>query len=446
MGNANGIKAKLIIMNFLEFAVWGSYLVSMGIYLGSVGLGPKIFWFYTIQGIVSLFMPALVGIAADKWIPAQKMLAGCHGLAGFFMLLAGFYCMSAGTPEFGVLFSLYALSVAFYMPTIGLGNSVAFNALNKAGLDTVKHFPPIRVWGTVGFIFAELLVNFTNFQSSYMQFITSGFMSLILMCYAVTMPPCPVNNAKTTSLSETLGLNAFKLFKNPMMATFFIFSFLLGVCLQITNSYGTLFINSFQNVAEYANDWAARNATALTAVSQASEALCILLIPVCLKRFGIKGVMLLAMFAWVFRFGFFGIGNTGSGVIFLVLSCIVYGVAFDFFNVAGGLFVDEQTDHTMRSSGQGLFMIMTNGLGASIGTWVAGTYVVNRFVDMSADADAVSNLAGWQTCWFIFAGYALIVALLFIFLFRSPKKRKKVITFSEADAIAGGDPEGMPGM
>ncbi|MDE7414270.1 MAG: MFS transporter [Muribaculaceae bacterium] len=446
MGNATGIKAKLIIMNFLEFAVWGSYLVSMGIYLGSVGLGAKIFWFYTIQGIVSLFMPALVGIAADKWIPAQKMLAGCQGLAGFFMLLCGFYCMSTATPAFGVLFSLYTLSVAFYMPTIGLGNSVAFNALNKAGLDTVKHFPPIRVWGTVGFIFAELLVNFTNFQSSYMQFITSGFMSMILMCYAVTMPPCPVNRGKSTSLSQTLGLDAFKLFKSKTMAIFFVFSFLLGVCLQVTNSYGTLFINSFRGVAEFANDWAARNATALTAVSQASEALCILLIPVCLKRFGIKGVMLLAMFAWVLRFGFFGIGNTGSGVVFLVLSCIVYGVAFDFFNVAGGLFVDSQTDTSTRSSAQGLFMIMTNGLGASIGTWIAGTYVVNRFVDMSPTANAEANLLGWQISWFIFAAYALVISLLFIFAFRNPGGDvQKTVDVKEVEEIGGGDPEGMAG-
>lgn len=445
MENVSGVKAKLIIMNFLEFAVWGSYLVSMGIYLGSVGLGDKIFWFYTIQGIVSLFMPALVGIAADKWIPAQKMLSGCHGLAGFFMLLCGFYCMS-GKPDFGVLFALYTLSVAFYMPTIGLANSVAFNALNRVGLDTVKHFPPIRVWGTIGFIFAELLVNFTNFQSSYMQFITSGFMSMILMCYAVTMPPCPVNNSSSTTLAETLGLNAFKLFKSPTMASFFIFSFLLGVCLQITNSYGTLFINSFSNLAEYANDWAARNATALTAVSQASEALCILLIPMCLKRFGIKGVMLMALFAWVLRFGFFGIGNTGSGVVFLVLSCIVYGVAFDFFNVAGGLFVDQQTSPSIRSSAQGLFMIMTNGLGASIGTWIAGTYVVNRFVDMAPGADAEANLVGWQTSWFIFAAYAFIVFFLFIFLFRSPKKGETLISLDKAEDIAGGDPEGMAGV
>ncbi|MBD5190071.1 MAG: nucleoside permease [Bacteroidales bacterium] len=446
MGNASGIRSKLIIMNFLEFAVWGSYLVSMGIYLGSVGLGANIFWFYTMQGIVSLFMPALVGIIADKWVPAQKMLAGCQGLAGLFMLLAGFYCMSAGTPHFPVLFTLYALSIAFYMPTIGLANSVAFNALNNAGLDTVKNFPPIRVWGTVGFICAELFVNFTDFQSSYMQFITSGFMSLVLMCYAVTMPNCPVNKSSGASLAESLGLNAFKLFKNPMMAIFFIFSFLLGVCLQITNSYGTTFINSFQYIAEYANDWAARNATALTAVSQASEALCILLIPFSLKKFGIKGVMLTAMFAWVLRFGFFGIGNTGGGVVFLVLSCIVYGVAFDFFNVAGGLFVDQQTTRSIRSSAQGLFMIMTNGLGASIGTWIAGTYVINRYVDMSADADAAANLSGWQTSWFIFAAYALIISILFIFLFHSPKKQDREISFKEAETLGGGDPEGMPGI
>lgn len=446
MGNASGIRSKLIIMNFLEFAVWGSYLVSMGIYLGSVGLGANIFWFYTMQGIVSLFMPALVGIIADKWVPAQKMLAGCQGLAGLFMLLAGFYCMSAGTPHFPVLFTLYALSIAFYMPTIGLANSVAFNALNNAGLDTVKNFPPIRVWGTVGFICAELFVNFTDFQSSYMQFITSGFMSLVLMCYAVTMPNCPVNKSSGASLAESLGLNAFKLFKNPMMAIFFIFSFLLGVCLQITNSYGTTFINSFQYIAEYANDWAARNATALTAVSQASEALCILLIPFSLKKFGIKGVMLTAMFAWVLRFGFFGIGNTGGGVVFLVLSCIVYGVAFDFFNVAGGLFVDQQTTRSIRSSAQGLFMIMTNGLGASIGTWIAGTYVINRYVDMSADADAAANLSGWQTSWFIFAAYALIISILFIFLFRSRKKQDREISFKEAETLGGGDPEGMPGI
>lgn len=420
------MKTRLIIMNFLEFAIWGCYLVSMGIYLGSVGLGNNIFWFYTVQGLVSLFMPALVGIIADKWIPAQKMLSICQGLAGIFMISAGWYCMqSAGNVDFSILFSLYTVSVAFFMPTIGLSNSVAFNALNKANLDTVKAFPPIRVFGTVGFICAELFVNFTGFQSTYSQFISSGIISLILMCYALTMPNCPVSSATNASLSEKLGLSAFKLFKNKTMAIFFIFSMLLGVCLQITNSYGTMFIDSFRNIAEFAHTWGAQNATALTAISQASEALCILMIPFCLKRFGIKGVMWMAMFAWVLRFGFFGIGNTGSGIVWLILSCIVYGVAFDFFNVAGGLFVDQQTDVKMRSSAQGLFMIMTNGLGASVGTFLAGSLVVNKYVDMSGLVSAEENLSGWQTSWFIFAAYALAISILFLLIFKAPKKSLK---------------------
>lgn len=251
--------------------------------------------------------------------------------------------------------------------------------------------------GTIGFICAELFVNFTGFQNNYWQLFTSGIVSYILMLYSLTMPNCPVNKSSGTSISDSLGLNAFKLFKRKTMAIFFIFSMLLGVCLQITNSYGTMFIASFSKITEYAETWGANNATALTAISQASEALCILLIPFCLKKFGIKGVMLMAMFAWVIRFGFFGIGNTGSGIIFLILSCIVYGLAFDFFNVAGGLFVDLQTDIKLRSSAQGLFMIMTNGIGASVGTWLAGNLVVNRFVDMSPEASAAANLPGWRS-------------------------------------------------
>lgn len=444
IATTNGIKSRLAILNFLQFAIWGCYLVSMGIYLGSVGLGDKIFWFYTGQGLVSLFMPALMGIVADRWIPAQKTLSLCQGLAGIFMLFAGFYCMqSGGRPEFSVLYPIYMISVAFYMPTIGLANSVAFNALNKAGLDTVKHFPPIRVWGTIGFICAELFVNFTGFQSSYTQFISSGVVSLLMMIYALTMPNCPVNPASSRTLASTLGLDAFKLFRRRTMAIFFIFSMLLGVCLQITNSYGTLFIDSFQKIPEFANDWAARNATALTAISQASEALCILLIPLCLKRFGIKGVIMMALFAWVFRFGFFGIGNTGSGLVFLILSCVVYGVAFDFFNVAGGLFVDQQTNSKIRSSAQGLFMIMTNGIGASLGTWIAGTYVINRNVDMSFTANPETNLIGWQQSWGIFAIYALVVTITFIFMFKNPAAPQDPRLIREEEAKTLDDPEGM---
>lgn len=427
------LKGRLIAMNFLEFAVWGAYLISMGMFLASNGLGDKVFWFYTVQGLVSIFMPAIIGIVADRWIPAQITLSLCHLIAGGFMIATGAVAAgqlaTAGTLDFGPIFTLYTISVAFFMPTIGLSNSVAFSGLEKNGMDTVKDFPPIRVFGTVGFIVAELFVNFVAIDGKAIQFTanqfwTSGILSLILAAYALTLPKCPCNKGGNRSLADALGLKAFKLFKRKDMAIFFIFSMLLGVALQITNSYGSDFINFFSNpeLTEYAHGfmdgWWANNPTFLISISQCAEALCILAIPFCLKRFGIKGVMLMAMFAWVLRFAFFGIGNTNfPGVIFLILSCIVYGVAFDFFNVSGGLYVDSQVPNSQRSSAQGLFMLMTNGIGASVGTYLAGTLVVNKLVK-APGLDLTQQLDGWHHSWLIFAAYALIVAVLFMVIFK----------------------------
>ncbi len=418
------LKIRLILLNFLEFAVWGSYLTSMGGYLATHGLAENIGWFYAVQGIVSLFMPALLGIIADRWIPAQKVLSLAHLLAGGFMIAAGSYAIGAGDAvQFGPLFTLYAISVGFFMPTIGLANSVAFNALTKAGMDTVKDFPPIRVFGTVGFICAMLTVDFTGLQHTPWQFVISGGLSLVLMLYALTMPNCPVNkNAGSNSLVDIFGLRAFTLFKQKKMAIFFIFSMLLGVSLQITNGFANPFLSAFGGIEEFADTFAAQHANALISISQISETLCILLIPFCMKRFGIKNVMLIAMFAWVFRFGFFGLGNPGMpGVILFFLSCIVYGVAFDFFNISGALYVDQQTDESIRSSAQGLFMIMTNGIGATIGT-LSAQAVVNHFVNSQTEPTAV--MAGWSTSWYIFAAYALVVAVSFMLIFKDPRKEE----------------------
>ncbi len=427
------IKVRLALMSFLEFAVWGAYLTSLGNYLGRVGLGSEIKWFYAIQGIVSMFMPCIIGIIADKWIRAQRMLSLCHLLAGLFMVFAGYYGMSAGDAvEFGPLFWLYTISVAFYMPTIGLSNSVAYSALNKAGMDTVKDFPPIRVFGTVGFICSMLFVNFTQFQTNYYQLFTSGALSFVLCGYALTLPNCETNPNAEGTLADKLGLKAFSLFKDRKMAAFFIFSMLLGVSLQITNGYGNVFITSFQEVGEFANTWGAKNANALISLSQMSETLCILLIPFFLKRFGIKGTMFISMLAWVGRFGFFGIGNPGELVWLFVLSMIVYGVAFDFFNVSGSLYVDQETNPSMRSSAQGLFMLMTNGLGATIGTLSAGA-VLDHFV-FSRPA-GVEQIDGWHTSWLIFAGYALVVAILFFIIFQD--KKKEDVNLDEAVEKSG---------
>ena len=422
------IKLRLIIMNILQWAVWGAYLTSMGSYLFSVGLATKIGIFYAIQGIVSIFMPTLMGIVADKFIPAQRLLGLCHGISGLGMIGAGLYGMMAGNEvSFGILFGLYAIGAAFYMPTIALSNSVAYNILEKNGYDTVKAFPPIRVFGTVGFIGAMLFVNFVKdgngvqFQNSYNQFLTSGVLGIAMLLYCFTLPNCPCNKGtgEKQTLSERFGLNAFSLFKDKQMAIFFIFSMLLGVALQITNGFANPFISHFQEVPAFADTWGARNANALISISQVSETLGILLIPIAMKLFGIKKVMLIAMFAWVLRFGLFGAGDPGSGVWMLILSMIIYGVAFDFFNISGSLYVNTRTTSKIQNSAQGLFMLMTNGIGATIGT-LSAQAIVNHFVYNAAEPS-------WSAAWYVFAAYALVVAILFMILFKEPKNSEEKV-------------------
>ena len=435
-------KSRLAVMNFLEFAVWGAYLTCMGNYLGVAGLGSEISWFYAIQGIVSIFMPTLMGIVADKWIQPQRLLGLCHLAAGAFMLVCWWMGVQAGfgqeIPDKGLFIAMYTMSVAFFMPTIALANTTAFTILKEQGMDTVKDFPPIRVLGTVGFIATMWFVNCAvwedgsfsmtladnahKFQYTYMQFFVSGVLSLVLFAYCLTLPECRVEKKEgKMSLAESFGLNAFKLFKTRKMALFFIFSALLGMCLQVTNGYAGPFITSFKGSADaaVASSFAANNATLLTSISQISEALCILMIPFFLKRYGIKIVMLMSMFAWVFRFGFFGVGNPAMpGVIMFILSCIVYGVAFDFFNVSGGIFVDQECEPSIKASAQGLFMMMTNGIGATFGTLAAGE-IVNHYCYWEN-----GFLQGeWATCWFIFAAFALVVGVSFALVFNPEKKK-----------------------
>ncbi len=421
------LKVRLALMNFLEFAVWGAYLTSMGRYLGNVGMSMDIGWFYSMQGIVSIFMPALMGIIADRWIQAQRLLGLCHLMAGAFMFLAALYGMtSEANSEFSVLFTLYSVSVGFYMPTLALSNSVAYNALTKAGMDTVKDFPPIRVFGTIGFIVSMWFVDLMGFQVNQNQFVVSGVLSVVLFLYTFTLPACPVvSGGEKKSVREALGLKAFTLFKRKDMAIFFIFSMLLGVSLQITNGFANPFISSFAAMPEYADTFGVQHANILISLSQISETCCILLIPFFMKRFGIKNVMLIAMFAWVLRFGLFGMGNPGSGVWMFVLSMIVYGVAFDFFNISGSLYVDKSTDSSIRSSAQGLFMLMTNGIGATVGTLCAQA-VINAYTTGKQVGDDFYTVGDWQTCWFIFAGYALIIGLSFALVFRPRKEHVEI--------------------
>lgn len=416
-----GLKIRLIALVFIQYAVWGAYLISIGRYLAQTGLGSQIKWFFAANGVVSLFMPALVGIIADRYIQAQRLLALCHLLAGAFMLSAGIYCLGADKVEFGTLYPLYAMSIVFFMPTVALTNSVSYSIITRAGGDPVKDYPPIRLYGTVGFICSMLAVNWISMggvrmQDSCTQLILSGILSLVLCVYSLTLPSCPTGGSRAgRSVADAFGIRAFSLFRQRNLAVFFIFCILMGSALQITNGYANTFLSSFSNNPAYADTFAVRNSNALLSLSQISETLCFLLVPFCMRRFGIKKVLLMSMTAWVLRFGLFGIGTPDMpGVLLFILSCILYGVAFDFFNIAGSLYVEQNVDKSIRASAQGLFMMMSNGFGATVGMIGAGA-VMDRCVFKAAMPD-------WSSAWLLFAAYMVVVALLFAVSFRDSKK------------------------
>jgi len=413
---------RLIIMNYLIFSVWGAYLCSVGIYLGNVNMGAKIGHFFAIQGIVSLFMPALTGIIADRWVPAQKLLSICQLFSAVFMGLAGYMGMKYGkSVTFGQLFPFYAAAVGFFMPSLSLGNSVSYHCLTKAGLDTVKSFPPIRFFGTVGFIICMWIVDLTGAKENHVQLFISAGISVVLAIYALTLPNCRVkkeeSEKKETSLIEAFGLRAFTLFKKRNMCIFFIFSFLLGMCLQVTNGFCATYLDQFGKSDAYKNTFAVKNSVILTSLSQMSETFCILLIPFFLKKFGIKNIMTIAFAAWGLRFVFLGLGSpTGIGLVLLIASMIVYGVAFDFYNISGSLFVEESTDEDIRSSAQGVFMMMTNGFGATIGSW--GAQLVVNYFTLGKEENFDEYMKGWSNSWYVFGTFAFVVGILFVFLFR----------------------------
>lgn len=399
------IRAKIGILNFLEFGAWGAWLISLGSYLGNtLGFSPvQIGSFYALQGIASIFMPTLMGIVADRWIQAQKVFGLCHFLTAAFLVGASFMT------SYESIYPMMLGAVLFFMPTIALNNTVGYNALRTVDLDPVKDFPPLRVWGTIGFIASMWAVDLLGFSQSNTQLWLSAALSVVCAAAAFTMPKCPVQPVnKEQTLVEKLGLKAFSLFKERKMAVFFIFSLLLGMCLQVTNTFADGYIKSFGEQEIYQNTFGVKHSVMLISLSQISEALCILLIPFFLRKFGIKKVMLISMFAWVFRFGLLGTGNPGSGVWMFVISMIVYGVAFDFFNISGALFVEQETEKSISASAQGVFMMMTNGFGAFIGSYAAGFIV-----------DSI----GWPNSWFIFAAYSLVIGILFAIFFKAPASK-----------------------
>jgi NHS family xanthosine MFS transporter len=395
-------------MNFLQFFIWGAWLITIGGYwFQNRGWSGSDFGIiFSTMGFSSLIMPALAGIIADRWVNAEKLLGIFH-IFGAALL---FYLPQVHSPN--AFFWVMMANMIFYMPTISLSITVAYSALNKANMDIVKSYPPIRVYGTIGFIVAMWTVSLLKLETSAFQFYVAGFASVILGLYAFTLPKCEVNKtADTKSFVDSLGLNAFALFKNSKMAMFFVFSMLLGASLQLTNMYGDTFLHDFAKIPEYKDLLVIEFPAIVMSISQMSETLFILAIPFFLKKFGIKKVMLMSMIAWVIRFGLFGYGNPADALWMIILSNIVYGMAFDFFNISGSLYVETQTDSSIRASAQGLFMMMTNGFGAILGSWSSGMIIDKFFLDNNGHYM-------WQDIWLTFAAYSLAIAIAFAILFK----------------------------
>jgi len=456
-----GIKIRLIIMSFLQFFVWGAWLITIAnFWFGTKQWdGTQFGLVFSTMGIASLFMPTLTGIIADRWINAEKL----YGVLHILYALVLFYLPQITTPDNFIYVML--LAMCFYMPTIALSNSISYTALKLNDCDVVKDFPPIRVFGTIGFIVAMWITNLTENKASANQFYIAGFAAIMLGLYSFSLPKCKPQNLtkENASFMELMGLESFKLFANYKMALFFIFSMFLGAALQLTNAYGDVFLDEFKHFPKYADSFVVKYSTIIMSISQISETLFILAIPFFLKRFGIKQVMLISMLAWVLRFGLFAFGDPVNGLWMIILSCVVYGMAFDFFNISGSLFVETNTDAKNRSSAQGLFMMMTNGIGAILGSFTSG-WAIDQFFTKSFKTttelagflqtettnpkmmefigaqgkkvapdgllDSALLMKDWHQIWLAFAIYSLIIAIAFALLFKHEHNPKEVETVS----------------
>jgi NHS family xanthosine MFS transporter len=421
------IKLRLTILSFLQFFIWGAWLITIGAYWFQTKQwsGAQFGAIFSTMGIASIFMPSLMGIVADKWVNAEKLYGVLHICGGITLLTIPL------VTDPGMFFWVILLNMIFYMPTLALSIAVSYSALKTQGLDVVKDYPPIRVWGTVGFIAAMWTVTFLGFEKSANQFYVAAAAALLLGFYSFTLPKCPPpsKGASSRSLVDALGLKSFALLRDRKLATFFVFALLLGAALQLTNAYGDTFLHDFDKVPAYRDTLSVKHPAFIMSISQISETLFILAIPFFLRRFGIKQVMLFSMIAWVLRFGLLAYSNPADGLWMIIMSCIVYGMAFDFFNISGSLFVETQTQPSIRASAQGLFMMMTNGFGAVLGSSISGLVIQNYFTDAAGNKD-------WHGIWLAFAAYALVIAVLFVFIFKHKHDPLKVENDYPEPAVA----------
>lgn len=410
-----GLKLRLITLEFLQFFIWGSWLISLGGYL-SYGLsvpatGAQIGTIFATSGLSALLTPGIIGIIADKWMNSERLLGICHLLGAIAL------SMASRATTYEQLFPWMLFNALVFMPTISLSVSVCYSLLAKERLDPVKAFPPIRIWGTVGFITALFIVDISGWKMSANQLLLASVSALVLSMYSFSLPASPPMKTKSKNLKSAFGLDAWVLFKKKHMTVFFIFSVLLGVCLQITNSFSSSFILGFANTeiygSQYLDSFAVKHSNIFLSIAQIAEALFILAIPFFMKKYGIKNVLLLSLTAWFLRFTFLGFGNPAEKMIVWVLSMIIYGMAFDFFHLAASLFVEKEAPQTIRASSQGWLMMLSGGVGSMIGNIGAG-HVVDYYTK--------NGITDWPATWYSFALYVLVVGILFAVFFQYKPK------------------------
>lgn len=396
-------RIQLSLMMFLEFFIWGGWFVSLGLYLSQSlqASGAEIAMAYSTQSWGAIIAPFVIGLIADRYFNAERILGVLH-------LVGALLMYQAASAESFTAFYPYILGyMILYMPTLALVNSVSFNQINDPALD----FSTIRVFGTVGWIVAGLLVSFLNWDSQQgiqegllrNMFYMTALMSVVLGIFSFTLPKTPPKaKGSAVSISEILGLDAFQLLKDRNFLIFFLSSVL--ICIPLAFYY--------QHAGQFLGEIGVTNPTAKMTIGQVSEVVFMLLLPIFFKRFGIKWTLLLGMLAWTIRYALFAYGNAGELAFMLIIGIALHGICYDFFFVSGQIYTDSKAGEKFKSSAQGLITLATYGLGMLIGFYIAGQIT---------DANALADGHHWPAIWRFPAIFALAVFAIFLVLFKHEK-------------------------
>jgi nucleoside transporter len=404
------IKIKLSVMMFLQFFIWGGWYVTMGPFAGTNlhATGAQTGSLYSTQSWGAIIAPFIVGLIADRYFNAERILGVLHLIGAVLM----YQCYAA--VDISAFYPYVLGYMILYMPTLALVNSVSFSQMK----DPEKEFSTIRVWGTIGWIVAGLAISFLfhwdateNVSKGFLKytFLMSSVASLILGLFSFALPPTPPKTAtEKVGISQVLGLDALKMLKDKNFLVFFIASIL--ICIPLAFYY--------QNANSFLTEIKVNNPTGKMTIGQVSEVAFLLALPMFFKRFGFKWTILVGMLAWALRYVMFAYGNSGELSFLLIIGIALHGVCYDFFFVSGQIYTDSKAGPQIKSAAQGVITLATYGVGMLIGFYVAGLI-----------SDAYNTLAGhnWHMIWLIPAGIAAVVMVLFLLFFNDKTKAETTV-------------------